>query len=359
VNPRAKIDREAYAAFVKAHKRGDLKAVKQLLARTPELEHDRSNMDTWLHQAAEAGHGKLVSYWLDRGIAVDENVLGYGPRDGLASPLVGAGNAEAATVLIAAGANVNAWCRYGGTPLHRAAQLNDPDFVRVLLKAGADPNVVNADGLTPLAYAMWARWRKSEKALRDAGAQEKGHKPAKQAVPDKPPPIDLRKDAKKIAALLKKAVTRFAKQHPRDAVTAMALSVSGIEGYVMVSFDTKETRLPWNHHSSPWDASHAEYATESFDDWRYAYDLAERGGVNITEFDGTRVTSSAGLGDAGFQRPFFNACVAVLARVAEADGFDALSRAARFTIGVECSSSEHARFWEVPSAGSIPPRRAR
>jgi hypothetical protein len=346
----AKVEREAYSAFFDAHERGDLKAVKQLLARTPELERDRSNMDTWLHHAAGAGHGKLVKFWLDRGIPVDENVLGYSARDGLASPLVRSGNADAAKVLIAAGANVNAWCRYGGTPLHRAAQLNDPDFVNVLLKAGADPNVVNADGLTPLAHAMWGKWRKSEKALRDAGASEKGHKPAKQAVPDKSPRIDLRKDAKKIDALLKNAVKRFADEHSRDAVTAVALSVSGIEGYVIVSFDTKETRLPWNHHSSPWDASHSEYATENFDDWRYAYELAERG-VDITAIDGKRVNASTVRGDKGFQRPFFDACVTVLERAAEAGRFDALNSAPTFTIGVEVSSGDHARFWQ--------PRRAK
>ena len=85
---------------------------------------------------------------------------------------------------------------------------------------------------------------------------------------------------------------------------------------------------------------------ERFDDWQSAYESAERG-VKITEFDGSRLRWSKPVGDKEFQRPFFNACVAVLARAAEAREFDELNRAAAFTIGVEISSGDHARFWQL------------
>jgi ankyrin repeat protein len=42
----------------------------------------------------------------------------------------------------------------GDTPLHYAASRSSEEVVRLLLAAGADKNVVNRDGLTPLALAL-------------------------------------------------------------------------------------------------------------------------------------------------------------------------------------------------------------
>lgn len=60
---------------------------------------------------------------------------------------------EAATLLIEAGANVNAEVENGDTALHRAVLFDQPKIVELLLGKGASSTVKNGDGLTPLELA--------------------------------------------------------------------------------------------------------------------------------------------------------------------------------------------------------------
>src|SRR5262249_19781441 len=150
------------------------------------------------------------------------------------------------------------------------------DQIRVLLEAGADPALADFEGLTPLALAVHLWRTTAEKALRAAGAPEKGRRPPKQ--PTKAPAIDLRRDRRRIPAAPTKAIKQFAREPADRPLTGLFLAVSGIEGYAMVAFDVGGA-------SNPWDASHSEYAYVEFDKWRLAYELAA-GGVRITEFDG-------------------------------------------------------------------------
>ena len=54
---------------------------------------------------------------------------------------------EVVTLLIKAGADVNAKDKYGVTPLHRAAAYNEnPEVITILIKAGADVNAKDSDG---------------------------------------------------------------------------------------------------------------------------------------------------------------------------------------------------------------------
>ena len=57
--------------------------------------------------------------------------------------------------IIASGADVNARCNAQGmTPLMQAAQHNDSVACRLLLNAGADPNLRDVNGMTALNYAL-------------------------------------------------------------------------------------------------------------------------------------------------------------------------------------------------------------
>jgi Ankyrin repeats (many copies) len=59
----------------------------------------------------------------------------------------------AVAVLIAAGADVNSRCKYGTTPLHTAASRRAADSVAAMAAAGADVNATMKDGCTPLHLA--------------------------------------------------------------------------------------------------------------------------------------------------------------------------------------------------------------
>jgi cytohesin len=63
------------------------------------------------------------------------------------------GSIRTARLLLQANADVNYDCGYGGTPMWFAACADQPDFVRFLVDAHADLNVVDDEVRTPLAYA--------------------------------------------------------------------------------------------------------------------------------------------------------------------------------------------------------------
>jgi hypothetical protein len=89
-------------------------------------------------------------------------------------------NFEAAKMLIAAGADVNARNRHGHTPLQSAAvgNPNSPawnpqaqaEMIAALVTAGADPNGTDKRGVTPLHVAVRTRSATAVRALLAAGA---------------------------------------------------------------------------------------------------------------------------------------------------------------------------------------------
>jgi ankyrin repeat protein len=80
-------------------------------------------------------------------------------------------HAEAAKLLIAAGASAKAENCYGVTPLALACTNGNEDLVRLLLKAGADANATLRGGETALMTAARVGKAGPVKALLDAGAK--------------------------------------------------------------------------------------------------------------------------------------------------------------------------------------------
>ena len=67
------------------------------------------------------------------------------------------GDADTVRALLEAGADPNVANKGGFTPLYWATRAGHVDVVTVLLEAGADPNVANKGGFTPLYWATRAR----------------------------------------------------------------------------------------------------------------------------------------------------------------------------------------------------------
>src|SRR3546814_15962995 len=70
------------------------------------------------------------------------------------------GRPDAVSMLLANGADPSVVDGEGNTPLHHAARSSDPGVVAALLDAGATLDVLNHEGLSPLAMACAvANWR--------------------------------------------------------------------------------------------------------------------------------------------------------------------------------------------------------
>ena len=125
--------------MIKAAKKGDVAAVKQLLKANKDLTNAKDTDDsTPLHCAAWKGHVEVVKALLD------------------------------------AGADINAKSRndhYGDTPLHAASHGNQKEVVKVLIERGANLNSKNTIGRTPLGETEWHNATAAAKLLREAGGK--------------------------------------------------------------------------------------------------------------------------------------------------------------------------------------------
>ncbi len=147
---------------------GDLARVETLAAGDPEIGAalDEAN-NTPLHLAAINGHGGVVEYLLDIGVAVD---VGDNENSTALDVASQQGHLDVVRLLIARGADPEHGDVSGMTPLHFACYEGRAEVATVLVKHGADVRATTANGSTPLHGATWGGHAELVALLTDAGA---------------------------------------------------------------------------------------------------------------------------------------------------------------------------------------------
>ncbi|CAG8895583.1 unnamed protein product [Penicillium egyptiacum] len=149
--------------------------VELLLSRGANLESRTKSGDVPLHDASLNGNLKVINLLLEKGtspeIANDEGktlllkVSDY-PLYGLLNEKIDA----TFELLLNKGANTEAKCRHGETPLHRTAERGWEAPVKLLLDYGANIEATTIDSMTPLHLAARKKRVEIVRMLLDRGA---------------------------------------------------------------------------------------------------------------------------------------------------------------------------------------------
>jgi ankyrin repeat protein len=133
---------------------GDPALVAAALETSPEAIYEPAG-DGWpaLHLASAFGTPESVAMLLDHGAKVDAVSNNAQRNQPLHAALALGRNPETIRLLLAAGANPNATQTGGFTPTFSAAAANRRDLVELLLAHGADPGLRNDFGQSSADYA--------------------------------------------------------------------------------------------------------------------------------------------------------------------------------------------------------------
>jgi uncharacterized protein len=132
---------------------GDVDRLTALLGDEPSLVNAYSGDGfTALHFAAFFGRYEAAALLIERGAEVD--AFGRGWMTGTAMhSAVSRLHADVVRILLDAGANPNVRQSAGWTPLHAAAMNGDLTSVELLLASGADPTATNEEGRSVIDLA--------------------------------------------------------------------------------------------------------------------------------------------------------------------------------------------------------------
>ena len=137
-------------AMIDAVKNGDISTVRALIAQKVDVNAAEPDGTTALHWAAHLGDGTMTEMLLKAGANIKAVTRNGATPYSLA---LNKGSAKVIELLIKAGDNAKAVVE-GEPAIMMAARAGNPDAVKVLLTAGADPNVTEAE--RKQTALMWA-----------------------------------------------------------------------------------------------------------------------------------------------------------------------------------------------------------
>lgn len=154
------------APLITAASNGHLEAVKLLVASSAKIDQPDSSGCTALDWAVRQNHYSVIKYLFEHGASAQcskndkffiSNALMY--------------NTAILKLLLEHGIDPNLSDRNNmRSILYEAVSLGQTDAVRILIEAGANPNVITIKGKTPLQVAQSARYDEIARLLRNAGA---------------------------------------------------------------------------------------------------------------------------------------------------------------------------------------------
>jgi ankyrin repeat protein len=171
--PPSPAEQAAYGGLLAAAARGDAGTIRTLIAAGERPDSRDSRGRTPLHVAAHAGHHEAMRLLVASG--ADPNAL-EAERYDIVTIAAVAGDLPTLRLALALGGSArNVTSRYDGTALIAAAHLGHAEVVRTLIRAGAPLDHVNNLGWTALIEAIilgdgGARHTATIQALIEAGA---------------------------------------------------------------------------------------------------------------------------------------------------------------------------------------------
>lgn len=151
----------------------DKQSIKRILSQKALIDERDETGSTALMVATRANNVHAAHMLIEAGADL-KSINRYGGTALI--PAAERGHVETVRTLIAAGVDVNHVNNLGWTALLEAIILGNGEpkyqhIVELLLKAGADPNLADKDGITPLHHARSRGYPEIEKRLLAAGAK--------------------------------------------------------------------------------------------------------------------------------------------------------------------------------------------
>src|SRR6185436_15082167 len=159
--------------LVLAAERGNLPEVRRLIAAGADVNWQDEKQDSAFLVAGARGHAEVVRLTL----AAGANLKSTNRYGGTALiPACHYGHLETVKVLLATAIDVDHVNRLGWTALLEAVILGDGgpvhvEIVRLLLERGANPNIADREGVSPLAHAAGRRHAAMAKLIATAGGR--------------------------------------------------------------------------------------------------------------------------------------------------------------------------------------------